>query len=164
MADEKFFLIRLVPTNMPRPANWNLTPDDKSISLTFQRADDLTLSQGNWKVCSVRRKQAVAKELGANVTIRKDQIEFKNLEEVDGISNSSEDQPYTIRFDAEQKPKRLTLTCNELGGVIRVIPGVYKIEGDKLTLSIGTSNQIPLSFDEAAETASVTIELERATP
>ncbi len=164
MADEKFFLIRLVPTNMPRPANWNLTPDDKSISLTFQRADDLTLSQGNWKVCSVRRKQAVAKELGANVTIRKDQIKFKNLEEVDGISNSSEDQPYTIRFDAEQKPKRLTLTCHERGGIIRVIPGVYKIEGDKMALSIGIGDQRPLNFDEAAETASVTIELERATP
>ena len=163
-ADAKFFLIRLVPTNMPRPKNWNLTPDDKSISLTFQRADDLTLSQGKWMVCSVRRKQAIANELGANVTIRKDQIEFKNLKEVDGISNSSEDQLYTIKFDADQKPKRLTLTCHERGGIIRVIPGVYKIEGDKLTLSIGIGDQIPINFDEAAEMASVTIELERAIP
>ena len=164
MADEKFFLIRLVPTNMPRPANWNLTPDDKSISLTFQRADDLTLSQGKWMVCSVRRKQAIANELGANVIIHKDQIEFKNLEEVDGISNSSAEQPYTIKLDAEQKPKRLTLTCHERGGIIRVIPGVYKIEGDNLTLSIGIGDQIPINFDEAAEMASVTIELERAMP
>ena len=166
-ADERLFSIRLVPSNVPRPKDLYQTPGDKSISLSFQRADDLTLMQGKWnvKACNVKGEQTnEADGLNWNVIVKKDQFELVNLRQINGKQNTSTNQPYTIKIDGVQTPKRLTLTGPQQNGVIPVLEGVYTINGDKMMLLVGMDGRIPLSFDDEEEMTSVKIELERAIP
>jgi hypothetical protein len=164
MADDKLFSIRLVPANMPRPTNWNpTTSGDKSISLSFQRADDLTLMQGRWKI-----KKCDVKVADGNVVyliITKDQLRLEAHGGIEGFTRWTRDlNGFMIQIETECQPKRLILTGQHRDGVIRVIEGVYKFDGDKLSLSFEAGGQILLNVDAEAEKASVTYELERTTP
>ncbi len=166
MADDKLFSIRLVPANMPRPTNWNPTPDDKSISLMFQRADDLTLMQGKWKVKAWVKGEPTTEADGLewNVIVTKDQFEYGYLRQINGELNKSTNQPYTIKINDVQNPKRITLTGPQQNGVIPFLEGIYRLNGDKMLLLMGTDGRIPQEFNDEAELTSIKIELERAMP
>ena len=166
-ADERLFSIRLAPTSVPRPKGWSPVPDDKLISLSFKRADDLTLMQGKWKVkaCNVKGEQAKeADGLDWNVIVAKDQFESVNLRQINGSPSTQTDQPYTIKINDVQNPKRITLTGPQQNGVISVLEGVYRVNGDKMMLLFGMDGRIPQEFNDEAELTSIEIELERAMP
>jgi uncharacterized protein (TIGR03067 family) len=167
MADEKFFVIRLVPAKMQRPMNWNPTPNDKSISFTFQRANDLTLMQGKWKVIASNIKGERTHEadgLELDVIVNNDKLQFLNFGQINGKPIPSADQPFTITLNETITPKRITLTGPLENGVISVIEGVYKVNGGKMMLLMGMDGRIPQDSDDEAKLSSIKIELDREVP
>ena len=101
---------------------------------------------------------------GARFVVTKDLLELINLTKFIGGTTSVEVDRFRIKIDIEHKPKRLTLTGPQRDGVIAILEGIYMIDGDKLTLTIGSVGRIPLNFGEQVETASLTVELEREIP
>ena len=94
----------------------------------------------------------------------KDQFESVNLRQINGSPSTQTDQPYTIKINDVQNPKRITLTGPQQNGVISVLEGVYRVNGDKMMLLFGMDGRIPQEFNDEAELTSIEIELERAMP
>ena len=122
--------------------------------------------QGKWKVkACVKGEQTTESDgLEWNVIVTKDQFECGYLRQINGELNKSTNQPYTIKIDDVQNPKRITLTGPQQNGVIPFLVGIYRLNGDKMLLLMGMDGRIPQEFNDEAELTSIKIELERAMP
>ncbi|MDB5390707.1 MAG: hypothetical protein JWM11_6353, partial [Planctomycetaceae bacterium] len=153
-ADTKTLSLRLVPANSERPT-WSSSFSDNCISLSFERASDRTLLQGEWNsttpvdVVTDSPKPNSDKagvnpnyHLPARMSFIGDRFEVRPTDRAPGKIDAG-----TFRLDPTQKPKRITLFRTPQKGTIQISEGIYRFDGDQLTLSINDHAEVPRDFE-----------------
>lgn len=132
-------------------------PDHMPIQFYFTRASDLVCLQGTWTT----KQQAVVLNGMDSTSPPADQspahqrfpapkrLRFSGnaFEDRDPDPTPDETDAGTIMLYPAKNPKQITLYRTCQNGVIQVRAGIYRIDGDQLTLCLGEDDRVPLGFD-----------------
>ena len=135
------------------------------LQIQFGRADDLTQFQGNWTVLkndgnvTPRLVEAIEREAnlihfkisGEDLAIELPASITKDLPAEGRQSLISASQEYTLKLDPDPSPKRVTMTHSPEAGLIVVTEGIYRIDGDRLVLTLGRDGKVPRNFNIPAD-------------
>jgi uncharacterized protein (TIGR03067 family) len=173
-ADKSRLSLCLAPVGADRPDGWSPSPGKESMTLQFERANDQVLLQGKWAPVSsvaplISAKgglQPVSESPQNGLVNATSQARYLIFE-----GNAFEDREIdptplavdegTFQVDSTQQPKRITLTTGPIQGTVRVYEGIYRIEGDVLTLQIGADGEIPSEFEPKSNGTSRYVEFKR---
>ena len=169
-ADSKTLTMRLTGSHFSRPTHWGIINDDNSRLFMFERADDLTLLQGFWEIQNPHdfpNPEFIDHPRPTRFLIRGDKwlIASPAALKQDSLLGEATNVPLsTMKIDSSQTPKRITLTDPPKGGQITMTEGIYQIDGDRLTLALGTNGFIPKDFDSANKDISAILLFKRSKP
>ena len=166
-ADQSRLSMLLTSSGSPRPVNWSFDPNQQPavLQIQFGRADDLTQFQGNWTVLkndgnvTPRLVEAIEREAnlihfkisGEDLAIELPASITKDLPAEGRQSLISASQEYTLKLDPDPSPKRVTMTHSPEAGLIVVTEGIYRIDGDRLVLTLGRDGKVPRNFNIPAD-------------
>jgi RNA polymerase sigma-70 factor (ECF subfamily) len=116
--------------------------------------------QGMWKVVSAKENGA---EVGGDEGDRIKSATWKITADKITVTVKGEDRVATYKLDAEAKPKTIDIVYNRPGQDDEVIMGIYKLEGDKLTICGGRANKTerPTEFESKEDSGIVLMVLKR---
>lgn len=110
--------------------------------------DEMAKFQGTWDIASATHDGKVSAEMkGARVTFAKGKMTVT-------LANGTE-QELPFKIDPTQKMKAIDFPLGGGGGWLNIsvtMNGIYRFEGDTLTLCIGSGDTRPVDFNDTGAT------------